>query len=223
MTAKPPRSYIKVEVAALVVTLVVAGAVVFFSLNPHPSGTGANSSAPLGDFSLEGPVPLVTVTPQNDTFTLTYNATTLTSPVTDVSFNLSQSYITVYTDGTEWVPYSQACASSSEPSSSSESVTGQTLVSTSTVTGNSCAYPATLGWAPVNGSAVVQYLKPNSSQVELSVQPTTLAANQVVSLQFTITLNLKPGIYDIGLGLGVQTGSFFELSNLNPFPVIAKS
>jgi hypothetical protein len=226
MTSEPPRSYIKVKVAALVVTIVViAAAIGFFSLDSHTS-SAANSSAPPGDFSLKGPVPLVTITPQNNTFTVTYNASTLSSPVTSLSFNLSQSYATVYTDGTEWVPYSQACGSSLESSSPSESVTSQTSsfsVSTIIVTGNSCAYPATLGWAPVNGTAIVQYLKLNSSQVELSVLPTTVTANQTVNLQFTITLNLKPGVYDIELGLGVQTSSFFEFSDLNPFPVIVKS
>jgi hypothetical protein len=34
------------------------------------------------DFSLQGPTPLVTVSPRNNIFTLIYNATTLGSPVT---------------------------------------------------------------------------------------------------------------------------------------------
>ncbi len=222
-----------VEIAAVVVAIVViVGAVGFFALNPQPSSSGvrstsaAGSSARPGDFSLKGPIPLVTITPENNTFTLTYNATTLSSPVTNLSFNLSQSYVTIYTNGTEWVAYSQACGSSSQSSSSGGSVASQSSISSGsvvTVTGNSCDYPATLGWAPVNGTAVDRYAKLNSSQVELSVLPTAVAANQTVSLQFTITLNLKPGVYDIGLGLGVQTTTFFEFSDLNPFPVIVKS
>ena len=222
-----------VEIAAVVVAIVViVAALGFFSLSPQSSGTGArstseaNSSAPPGDFSLKGPVPLVTITPENNAFTLTYTATTLSSPVTDLSFNLSQSYVTVYTNGTEWVAYSQACGSSLQSSSSGGSVASQSSISSVsviTVTGNSCDYPATLRWAPVNGTAVDRYAKLNSSQVELSVLPTAVAANQTVSLQFTITLNLKPGVYDIGLGLGVQTTTFFEFSDLNPFPVIVKS
>jgi hypothetical protein len=79
-----------------------------------------------------------------------------------------------------------------------------------------------LGWAPVNGSAVESYQEPNSNQIQLSVVPTAIAANQTVSLRFTITLNLRPGVYDIGLGLGVHTSHFFEYSDLNPFPVVVK-
>jgi hypothetical protein len=221
MTTEPPRSHLGLEVAALIIAiLIIVGAIGLLSFNAH-TGSVANSSAPLGDFTLQGPVPLVTVTPQNDTFTVTYNATTLSDPVTSLSFNLSQSYFTLYTDGTEWVPYSQACGSASKSLSSSESTTSFSM-STATVAGNSCAYPATLGWAPVNGSAVAQYLRLNSSQVQMSVLPTSLPANHTGSLQFTITINLKPGVYDIGLGLGVQTSSFFEFSDLNPFPVVVK-
>jgi hypothetical protein len=228
MTTQPHRSYITVEVAALVVLIVViVGAIGFLSVTPRPSSSVANnSSAPPGDFSLEGPVPLVTITPENHTFTLTYNATTLSNPVTNLSFSLNQSYVTTYSSGTEWVPYAQACGSSSKSSPSSETATSQSSgssVSVVTVSANSCGYPATLGWAPVNGVAFDQYAKLNSSQVELSVLPTAVAADKTVSLQFTITLNLKPGVYDIGLGLGVQTTSFFEFTDLNPFPVIVKS
>jgi len=221
-------------VALVVIVVVIVGAIGYFSLAPQSgSGTGsttlfANSSTQQNDFTLKGPVPLVTISPLNNTFTLTYNATTLSSPVTDLSFNLSQSYITIYINGTQWVPYSQACSSSLESSSSGENVTSQASgysVSVITVSGP-CYNPPAPGWIPVNGTAVDQRATLNSSQVELSVTPTTTPANQTVTLQFTITLNLNPGVYVIGLALGVQTtnayGGFFEYSDLNPFPVIAK-
>jgi hypothetical protein len=174
------------------------------------------------DFTLNGPVPLIVITSQNNTFALTYSANTLSVPVTGLSFALNQSYITTYSNGTEWVPYSQACGSNSV--SSTESVPSQSSYSVTVITqtANSCGYPASLGWAPVNGSAVESYQEPNSNQIQLSVVPTAIAANQTVSLRFTITLNLPPGVYDIGLGLGVHTSQFFEYSHLNPFPVVVK-
>jgi hypothetical protein len=174
------------------------------------------------DFTLNGPVPLIVIMSQNNTFALTYSATTLSVPVTGLSFALNQSYITTYSNGTKWVPYSQACSSNSV--SSTESVPSQSSYSVTVITqtANSCGYPAPLGWAPVNGSAVESYQEPNSNQIQLSVVPTAIAANQTVSLRFTITLNLPPGVYDIGLGLGVHTSQFFEYSHLNPFPVVVK-
>jgi hypothetical protein len=256
MTTQPSRSYTRLTIAVVVIALVVVGSVGYLILSASkattsgPTSTISSSYSTLtststyasastistqtlatpeqNDFTLKGqiPVPLITITPQNSTFTLTYNATTLENPVTSLSFNLSQSYISTYTNGTEWVPYSQACGSSSESSSSTESVSSQSSgfsVSIVTVSSNSCDYPAPLGWAPVNGTAVDQYARLNPNQVEMSVVPTAVAANQSMKLQFTITLNLKPGTYDVGLALGVQTNSFFEFSDLNPFPVVVKS
>jgi hypothetical protein len=37
-----------------------------------------------------------------------------------------------------------------------------------------------------------------------------------------LKLNLKPGAYAIGLALGVQTESSFEISGVTQFPVIVK-
>ncbi len=222
-----------VVIVVVIVTGVIGYGVLATQTGTPIGGTMAlvNTSTQQNDFTLDGPVPLVTITPQNSTFTLTYTATTLGSPVISLSFNLSQSYVTIYTNGTEWVPYSQACSSILESSSSDESVPSQASYSVSviTVSGPCYSQPAP-GWIPVNGTAVNQYealTGRNSSQVELSVTPTTTPVNQTVSLLFTITLNLKPGIYVIGLALGVQTtnayGGFFEYSDLNPLPVIVKS
>jgi hypothetical protein len=61
----------------------------------------------------------------------------------------------------------------------------------------------------------------------MSVTPTAAPANQTVTLRFTITLNMKPGVYAVGLAVGVQTtnayGGFFEYADLGPFPVIVES
>jgi hypothetical protein len=226
----PQRRGIGVTIAAMVVVVVViVGAIGYLSFTRQ-----APTFQPFqpNDFTLKGPVPLVTVTPQNNTFTLSYNATTLSSPVTALSFSLNLSWVGIYTNGTEWVPYSQACSSILGSSSSSdESVPSQASYSVSffTVSGP-CYNPPAPGWIPINGTAIDAYeqlTELNSSQVRLSVTPTAAPANQTVSLQFTITLNAKPGIYVIGLALGVQStnahGGFFEYSDLNPFPVIAKS
>jgi hypothetical protein len=223
-------------VAVIAVLVIIVGTIGFVSLTQQSDsptgGTSAfgNTSTQQNDFTLTGPVPLVTVTPGNNTFTLAYTASTLGSPVTTLSFSLSQSYVAIYTNGTEWVSYSQACSSGLESTSPSETVTGQASgysVSVIAVPASPCNSPPAPGWVPVNGSAIDSYAKLNSSQVDLSVNPAATPANHTVSLQFTITLNLRRGIYVVGLALGVQTtnayGWFFEYSDLNPFPVIVKS
>jgi hypothetical protein len=237
----------RIAMFAVIAVLAAAGlAAAISAISPQGGITSTQITSPRGtttstqltsvelppqqnDFSLKGPVPLVTVSPRNNTFTLTYSATTLGFPVTDISFNLSESYVAIYTNETEWARYSQVCSSSSsseESTLSSEGSMGQasvTSVSVVTETGEPCDSSPAPGWVPVNGSAVQQYAKLNPNEVEMSVQPTTIAANETVSLQFRITLNLKPGVYAIGLALGVQTTSLFEFSRLNPFPVIVKS
>jgi len=215
-------------VVAIVIVVIVVAAVAFFAIQPE-SISETLQTTEQNDFNLKGPVPLLTITPQNDTFTLAYNATTLSSTVTSLSFSLNQSWVMVFTNGTEWVPYSQACSSILE-SSSEESVPSQASYSVSfTTVSGPCYNPPAPGWIPVNGTTVKDYgqvTELNSSQVELSVAPNTAPPNQTVSLLFTITLNLKPGIYVIELALGVQTtnayGGFFEYADLYPFPVIVK-
>jgi len=221
----------RTAVFVIAAVLVVAG-IAAVALEVYPGGgqtTISNHTTQRNDFTLEGPVPLLTITPQNNTFTLTYNATTLSSPATAISFSLNQSYAAIYTNGTEWATYSQACSSILESSSSEESVPSQASgysVSFITVSGP-CYNPPSPGWIPVNGTAVESYAHLNSSQVELSVAPTSTPANRTMTLQFTITLNLKPGVYAIRLAVGVQTtssyGGFFEYADLYPFPVIVES
>ena len=213
----------------IVIVVIVVAAVAFFAIQPESISETLQTTTEQNDFNLKGPVPLLTVTPQNDTFTLAYDATTLSSTVTSLSFSLNQSWVMIFTNGTEWVPYSQACSSILD-SSSEESVPSQASYSVSfTTVSGPCYNPPAPGWIPVNGTTVKDYgqvTELNSSQVELSVAPNTAPPNQTVSLLFTITLNLKPGIYVIELALGVQTtnayGGFFEYADLYPFPVIVK-
>jgi len=216
-------------VVVIVIVVIVVAAVAFFAIQPESISETLQTTTEQNDFNLKGPVPLLTVTPQNDTFTLAYDATTLSSTVTSLSFSLNQSWVMIFTNGTEWVPYSQACSSILD-SSSEESVPSQASYSVSfTTVSGPCYNPPAPGWIPVNGTTVKDYgqvTELNSSQVELSVAPNTAPPNQTVSLLFTITLNLKPGIYVIELALGVQTtnayGGFFEYADLYPFPVIVK-
>ena len=213
----------------IVIVVIVVAAVAFFAIQPESISETLQTTTEQNDFNLKGPVPLLTVTPQNDTFTLAYDATTLSSTVTSLSFSLNQSWVMIFTNGTEWVPYSRACSSILE-SSSEESLPSQASYSVSfTTVSGPCYNPPAPGWIPVNGTTVKAYgqvTELNSSQVELSVAPNTAPPNQTVSLLFTITLNLKPGIYVIELALGVQTtnayGGFFEYADLYPFPVIVK-
>ena len=213
----------------IVIVVIVVAAVAFFAIQPESISETLQTTTEQNDFNLKGPVPLLTVTPQNDTFTLAYSATTLSSTVNSLSFSLNQSWVMIFTNGTEWVPYSQACSSILE-SSSEESLPSQASYSVSfTTVSGPCYNPPAPGWIPVNGTTVKDYgqvTELNSSQVELSVAPNTAPPNQTVSLLFTITLNLKPGIYVIELALGVQTtnayGGFFEYADLYPFPVIVK-
>ena len=213
----------------IVIVVIVVAAVAFFAIQPESISETLQTTTEQNDFNLKGPVPLLTVTPQNDTFTLAYDATTLSSTVTSLSFSLNQSWVMIFTNGTEWVPYSRACSSILE-SSSEESLPSQASYSVSfTTVSGPCYNPPAPGWIPVNGTTVKDYgqvTELNSSQVELSVAPNTAPPNQTVSLLFTITLNLKPGIYVIELALGVQTtnayGGFFEYADLYPFPVIVK-
>lgn len=169
------------------------------------------------DFSLSGPIPLLTLT-QNETFLLTENATTLSSPAS-LAFNLSQSYVDVYTNGTQWVSFSQPCRSSSTSSSGGI----HNSASVSTMISLPCGQPPNSGWAPVNGSAASRHVALTSNVVQVSLRPSTFVANQEGALQLNITLNLKPGVYIVGLSLGVNTGSNFEISALAPFPIIVKS
>jgi len=216
-------------VVVIVIVVIVVAAVAFFAIQPESISETLQTTTEQNDFNLKGPVPLLTVTPQNDTFTLAYDATTLSSTVTSLSFSLNQSWVMIFTNGTEWVPYSRACSSILE-SSSEESLPSQASYSVSfTTVSGPCYNPPAPGWIPVNGTTVKDYgqvTELNSSQVELSVAPNTAPPNQTVSLLFTITLNLKPGIYVIELALGVQTtnayGGFFEYADLYPFPVIVK-
>jgi hypothetical protein len=216
-------------VVVIVIVVIVVAAVAFFAIQPESISETLQTTTGQNDFNLKGPVPLLTVTPQNDTFTLAYNATTLSSTVNSLSFSLNQSWVMIFTNGTEWVPYSRACSSILE-SSSEESLPSQASYSVSfTTVSGPCYNPPAPGWIPVNGTTVKDYgqvTELNSSQVELSVAPNTAPPNQTVSLLFTITLNLKPGIYVIELALGVQTtnayGGFFEYADLYPFPVIVK-
>jgi hypothetical protein len=113
------RGRIGVAIVAALVIVIIVGAIGYLSLQRQ--GTTLMTTEQ-NDFTLKGPTPLVTVTPQNNTFTLSYNATTLSSPVSSLSFSLNQSWVMIFTNGTEWVPYSQACSSILDSSSSEESV-----------------------------------------------------------------------------------------------------
>jgi len=175
-------------------------------------------------FNTEGRVHLFTVTPRNNTFTLTYNATTWYSPVT-LTFNQSKSYAQVYTNGTQWVSTSQPCKSNPATSSTLPNNTSRASVTTTiTVTVDlRCGQPPNTGWNPVNGTLVDPRKGFTPNEIQVSLKPTTFAANYVGSLQVTVTLNLKPGVYEIALVLGVQTGSSFGLSDLVGFLVNVKS
>jgi hypothetical protein len=221
----------KKRIAIFVVIAVIAAGGLAAAISGFSPGTGARTSnantTEQNDFTLSGPSPLITITPQNNTFTLTYAATTLGNPVS-FSLNLSQSWITTYTNGTEWTTYSQVCSTSSAETASSGSTTTQTPTngaSVVVVTGTPCGVSPVSGWVPVNGSAASQRAEPDSSQVQMSAAPTSISADQTSVVQFTITLNLKPGVYAVGLALGVQTaGAYggFEFSDLSPLPVVVK-
>ena len=221
-------SKVKREIAilAVVVVFVAVGLALYvgFSSVKGPANsvtqTGETStlqSIEQNDFGIQGPIPLLTLTPQNETFVLEYNATTLSSAVA-LTFNQSQSYATVYTNGTGWVSFSQPCSSSEITSSSGQSVTsGASVV---TVSGIPCGQPPNSGWTPVNGTVVTPRMTFNTNEIQVSLQPASFGADQNGSLHVTVTLNLRPGVYAIRLAFGVQMGTTFEISSPSSFPVI---
>ena len=176
-----------VIVLFIMVIIVIIATLAYLSLSSQSTGpTGITSTVALAttsrnDFTLQGPIPLITLTPHNSTFTLYYNATTLDFPVASLSLALDQSFVTIYTNGTEWVPSLQACSSQQAASSTSNTVRQNqsgtiTSVVTITVSGP-CYVPPGPNWSPVNGSLVSNRAPLNSSQVQLSTAPDSLPAN----------------------------------------------
>ena len=101
--AKGSSGIRRIAVFAVVAILVVAGLGAAI-IELYPGGGTVTTyqegaSTEQNDFTLNGPAPLVVVSPQNNTFTLTYSATTLSSPVISLSFNLSQSFVSTIPTG----------------------------------------------------------------------------------------------------------------------------
>jgi len=177
-----------------------------------------------GYIGIAGEVPLVKISGEEGVFNLTFTATTSVTPVS-LAFDLNQSFLTTYTNGTEWISASKVCDTSSSQTSSNigQPGIGITSVTTITATPTSCNSSPVLGWAVVNGSVADQNVELKSDEVSLSVAPVTIAANQTVRLQLQITLHLKPGVYAIELALGIQTANDdegFEVFDLSPLPII---
>ena len=172
-------------------------------------------------FNLQGPIPLVTLGPQNSSFALTYSARSLKAA--NLTFSLSESYMNVYTNGTQWVSYSRPCASSSSTSTSSQPTGSMSNVTVITITETAvpipCGLPPNSGWGPTNGTVVDRYVKLTSSEISVAVQPSTISANQTVNLRATVSLHLKPGVYELDVFFGVESSSPFEYES-SWFPVI---
>jgi hypothetical protein len=177
----------------------------------------------VNNLNLQGPVSLVTLNPQNTTFTLTYVATTLSSPV-NLSFNLSESYVNIYTNGTEWISLSRPCTSATMGSQSSVSESA-TVVTTTVATASEipCGEPPGSGFAPVNGTVVDRYAKLGQDEISVSISPSSIPAGQTENLQITIALHLKPGVYVLGVFFGVESSGPFEYASLQPFPVVVNA
>ena len=168
-------------------------------------------------FSATESNPLLVITPQNRTFVVTYDV--MAKSPTVLSFNASQSYAIVYTNGTNWVSYSEPC-SSQTTSSVGGNAGGQMVNVISKVP---CGQPPGSGWAAVNGSIAYRETPLTQGDAQVSIEPVTITANQAQTLRITVTLGLKPGVYSLGLVINVRAGNLFENFPFNPISLIVKS
>jgi hypothetical protein len=177
----------------------------------------AVASTTMNFFNIEPQFHLLTITPQNHTFTFTYNVTTWYSAVT-LTFDQSKSYAQVYTNGTVWESTSRPCSSNTIASTSVANSTSRTSV---TITVDlRCGQPPNTGWNPVNGTLVNPQMEFTSSEIQVSLQPDSFAASYAGTLRVTVNLNLKPGVYYLILVLGVQTKPSAAISSWAQVPAI---
>jgi hypothetical protein len=163
------------------------------------------------NFTVAGKVPYLVITPHNNTFTLTENVTANNYPLS-LSYDQADSYTVQYSNGTQWLSTSRPCGTgisglpttTTSTSTNSSSTTTQTVTSVITTTGIPCGSPNG-EWYPVNGTVITPYSKVSSSEVQLTVQPTTIPAHTTSEVQVTVTIEMHPGVYAVSLEIFIQT------------------
>lgn len=206
-----------VIVLGIVAIIIVAGIGVLIITNQVNSG-GPNQPSPLSNcclttirlqttqslpsnFTIAGEIPYLVITPQNRTFTLTYTVTAYNYTL-NLSYDQAYSYAVQYSNGTQWLSTSRPCQTGgigSVPSTNTTYTT--TTVITSTVI--ACGSP-NAEWYPVNGTVISPNLGVNASNVQLSIQPTSIPAHATQQIQVKISILMHPGVYAINLGLDIQ-------------------
>ncbi len=185
--------------------------------------TTTNSQSPqlqLSDFSVLGKIPILVVTPQNNTFLLMYNVTAYNYTLS-LSYEQGNSYSVQYSNGTQWLNSSRAC----QTTSNSTTTVNNTFSSTTVVTTTGVPCGKSNGeWYPVNGEPIANVQNFNGSDVQVSIQPTSVPAHTTQAIQVSISIEMDPGVYAINLAMGIQAQGLSSIEySLGYTPVIVQS
>jgi hypothetical protein len=241
------KKEITVAVSIAVALAIIVGGVstYYFSGPTNPAGTSSvttssvhstetatsvqfqmttNSQSPqlqLNDFSVLGKIPILVVTPQNNTFLLMYNVTSYNYTLS-LSYEQVNSYSVQYSNGTQWLNSSRDCQTTVNNSTTTirDSLSNSTVVTT---TGVPCGKPNG-EWYPVNGEPIANVQNFNGSDVQVSIQPTSVPAHTTQTIQVRISIEMDPGVYAINLAVGIQAQGFSAVEySLGYTPVIVQS
>lgn len=185
--------------------------------------TTTNSQSPqlqLSDFSVLGKIPILVVTPQNNTFLLMYNVTAYNYTLS-LSYEQGNSYSVQYSNGTQWLNSSRACQTTvnNSTTTANDSLSNTTVVTT---TGVPCGKSNGV-WYPVNGEPIANVQNFNGSDVQVSIQPTSIPAHTTQAIQVRISIEMDPGVYAINLAVGIQAQGFSTIEySLGYTPVIVQ-
>lgn len=176
---------------------------------------------PLNEFSVLGNIPILVVTPQNNTFLLMYNVTAYNYTLS-LSYEQVNSYSVEYSNGTEWLNSARECQTTVN---NSTTTTGNSLSNTTVVTTTGIPCGESNGeWYPVNGEPIANVQNFNGSDVQVSIQPTIVQAHTTQTIQIRMSIELDPGVYAINLAMGIQAQGFSTAEySLGYTPVIVQS
>lgn len=194
------------SVLAILVVMALASAVIYLPLGqPNSSSNGrtlVTTQEVPSNFSVSGEIPYLVVSPQNNTFVLTYSVTAYNYSL-NLSYDQAYSYAVQYSNGTQWLSTSRPCqtgGTNSVPSSNTSSYTSTTAMAT---TGIPCG-SSNGEWYPVNGTVILPHLDISASYVQLSIQPTSVPAHATQQIQVRVSIEMHPGMYAINLAMDIQ-------------------
>lgn len=187
----------------IVLVLVAASAVLYLHFGPEQATIASSTSSSVqgGGGSpanfYPGSLPFLTVSPENRTFSISLEVTTLV-PVS-LGYDAASSYAVEFSNGTLWV-YSPECNSGVNNSTSSS---GGWPPGT-----DICSFAAD-NYLPENGRITNPSVNLTASGTWVTVNPTNLPSNFSGNITLTIHVGLPPGTYSlyVALDVGISGGA----------------